>query len=540
MAVLVSPARRLGGRLRGYSTMALLGPFAGFTSWKSPDTIPQGQEGRPFMSPDLLNMLSWPFGSMTSFPGHANINTSAASGGAACTGITYEGEIAQTLVACFQDDLGDFNADGVYTSRLGTLTLTDSADNLADFAYLNNRTIVAFRNGDAPAVRTGGSGNFAALGGSPRASVRYAVTWDGRLWLFSDQNADWSARNDPTVWDLTDDTLNFLGVSGAGVVDRTVTTGARVAGDAIYVGKEGINAPVGHMFRIYKTGDARQYAFERIETGGIAPISQQAFLLLPNGDLAFLAKDGSIYILRGNVLMEIGRNIKRTLVEDYSKTRFRYASMGLLRERGLLGLSVSLAGSTTHGRTWWYDYINSIPSALSGTTDTEFWSPGDHAINAWGERISSGQLQLVTGGYDGFIERHLSGNSYAGSAFTKRWTLPWLLLGDYLQVYHVLQVIVVFQTTGGFNVTLNYRTNFGQEYTSSGTFAVGTGAFILDTSVLDTGSLGGLSDVGVAAVTLNTVARRLQLQFVNANVSEPYNIYAIYLVLKPRYRGVNV
>lgn len=492
------------------------------------------------MSPDLLNMMSWPFGSMTSFPGHANLNASAASGGAACTGLIYEGDIAQTLVGAFQDDLGDFDSAGVYTSRVGTLTLTDSADNLADFAFLNNRTIVTFREGNAPAVRTGGSGNFAALGGSPRASVRYTVSWDGRLWLFSDQNADWSARNDPTVWDLTDDTLNFLRITGAGVTDRTIVTGARLANDAIYVGKEGLNAPSGRMYRILRTGDEREYDFESIETGGIAPISQQAFIVLPNGDLAFLAKDGSVYALRGNVLMEIGRNIKRTIVSDYSKTRFQYASMGIMRERGYMGLTLSLTGGTQHGRTWWYDYVNSIPSAISGTTDTEYWYQGDHVINAWGERVSSGQPQLLTGGYDGFVERHISGDSYAGSAFTKRWTTPWLLLGDYYQVFHVLGVVVSFQTTGGFNVTLNYRTNFAQDFTSAGTFSVGTGTFILDTGVLGTDALGGLSDAGLAHVVLGTPARRIQLQFVNTASGEPYNIYAIYLLVKPAYRSVSV
>lgn len=277
-----------------------------------------------------------------------------------------------------------------------------------------------------------------------------------------------------------------------------------------------------------------------METGGIAPISQQASLVLPNGDFTFLVKDGSVAALRGNTLMEIGRNIKRSIVSDYSKTRLQYASMGLLRERGYLGLSMSLTGGTQHRRAWWYDYVNSIPSAISGTTDTEFWDPTDHAINAWGERISSGQTQLVTGGYDGFVERHLSGESYAGSAYTKRFTTPFLLLGDYLNVFHILGVVVMFRTTGDFSVTLNYRADFGASFAEAGTFSVGTGAFILDTSVLNTVTLGGLSDVGLAYATVNTVARRLQLQFVNEDIGEPYEIYAIYVVAKLVYRGVNV
>ena len=100
--------------------------------------------------------------------------------------------------------------------------------------------------------------------------------------------------------------------------------------------------------------------------------------------------------------------------------------------------------------------------------------------------------------------------------------------------------MVAFKTTGNFDVTLNYRTDFAASYTSAGTFNVGSGAFILDSSVLDTGTLGGVSDIALAYTTLNVAARRLQLQFVNTAINEPYTIYAVYLLAKPLYRGVNV
>ena len=532
----LSRGRGSSGWLAGYKAVHLTGPFLGFNSYQSPDTIPQGLgKSGVIQTPDSLNMYSYPLGSMTSFPGHVNINSPAANASKALTGFGYLGEISQRLLVAVQGKVG-YDDAGVWTELTGSPTITDDDDNFMDVDFLNNVAVLTFLKKDAPLKVATPYTATATLGGSPRSGVKGCCAWDGRMWLISDQNADYSARNDPETYDLTDDTLNFLTTTGAGVSDGSLITSWTVVGDAIYIGKGGINAVVEHLFRIYRTGNpALPYAFERVETGGIGPISNPATQAVGQ-DLVFLAKDGNVYLVRGNVFVPegIGRNIQRTLLADYSKSRFEFASMGVLRERGLLGLSLSLTGGTTHSRVWWYDYLNSRP----GTQEWEIWHNTDHVINAFGERVSSGQRQLVTGGYDGFYERHLSGDSYAGSAYTKRYTLPWLLLGDYFQVYHVLGVVVAFQTTGDLNVTLNYRTDFGQAYTSAGTFNVG-GGFILGSGILGTTALGG-KDVGLAYVTLNVAARRLQLQFTNNVISAPYNIYAAYLLVKPRYKSVGV
>ena len=524
-----------GKWLAGYDVLRLTGPFLGFNSYQSPDTIPQGRGKNGIVqSPDQLNTYSYPFGSITSFPGHANINSSAANSSKAITGITFLGEIAQTLFVAVQGKVGE-DVAGVWTDRTGAATITDDDDNLADFAYLNNLLVMTFRKKDAPLKWTG-TGDVATLGGSPRSGIKFCVSFDGRMWLISDQNADYSARNDPESYDLTDDTLNFLTTTGAGVSDGTVTTSATVIGDSIYIGKEGINAVVGHLFRIYRTGDpALPYAFERIETGGIGPVSQQATKAIGQ-DLIFLAKDANIYIVRGNTFLPngIGRNIQRTLLADYSRSRFEYASMGILRERGLLGLSLSIGSGTTNSRVWWYDYLNSVP----GRPELEIWHQTDMLVNAFGERISSGARQLVSGGYDGLYERQNSGDTYAGSAYTKRYTLPWLLLGDYFQVYHILGLIVVFEPLGSFNVTVNYRKDFDTSFTSAGTFNTAGGA-TLGSFILGTDVLGG-AEQGLDYLTLSVVARRLQLQFINTTGDQPFNIHAVYLLIKPIYRGVNI
>lgn len=517
--------------LENFQVLRFSGPFAGFNSYRSPDTIPNGTgKNSGMQSPDLLNMHSRPFGSMTSFPGHANINSSAVNSSKSITGLHYDAEVSQRLVVVSQGKVFEHIDASTQTDRTDTATITDDDDNLVDFAMLNSLTILAFNKEDTVLKWSGAGNNVATLGGSPRSGVRYCADWDRRMWLGSDQNGDYSLKDNPESYDTTDDTLSFTGTN-----DGSVLTGMRKSGDSLYFGKGGPNAQKEHVFRAFRTGNpAVPYQFERLNTGGVGPISQQAFLDLPNGDLIFLSKDGSVYIIRGNQIVEIGLNIQNTIRDDYNASRFQFASMGILRELGLVGLSLSLSGSNTNDRTWWYDYLNSKP----GNPDREYWYRGTHTINAWGERDASGQIQLVTGGYDGLFERQNSGDSYAGSAFTKRWKTPALLIGNVFQSYYIIGIVAVFKPTGNFNVTLNYFTDFSKSSTSAGTFSVVGGA-ALGKFVLGTDVLGG-KDQGVAYITLGAVARRIELEFLNTSANEPFNINSLYFLVRPLYQGVDV
>lgn len=521
--------------IAGYKPVRFSGPFGGFSSYHSVDVIPQVPNKRGITkSPSLLNTYAWPFGSITSFPGHANLNSVAGNSSKAITGITFLGEISQTLVIAIQNKIGK-DVAGTWTDITGAASITDDDDNLVSFGYLNGTLVLSFFKKDAPLKWTG-SGDVATLGGSPRSGIKFCLSFDGRMWLFSDQNADYSAINDPESYDLTDDTLNFLTTTGEGASDGSIMTSATVIGDSIYIGKGGPNAIVEHVFRIYRTGNpALPYRFERIETGGIGPISNAATVAVGQ-DLIFLAKDGNVYLVRGNLFVPegIGRSIQRTLLADYNKSRFEFASMGLLRERGMVGLSLSLSGNTTHNRTWWYDYLNSQP----GDESKEFWHHGDHAINAWGERISSGQRQLITGGYDGFYEQQLSGDTYAGSAYTKRWAGPWHLLGDPFQWYEVLGIAVVFEPVGNFNVTFEYAKDFGQSFTTVGTFNT-VGGDVLGSFILGTDTLGG-EEQGVAYLEIGDEVQRIKPRFTNSNGGEPFNISSYAFLVRPIRRGLDL
>lgn len=506
---------------RRYRFQPFIGNFGGLNTWQSPDNLFQGQGKDSFVeTPDEINFYSWPSGSMTKLFGHANLNTNAVGGGNAIQGLAYLAEISDRLAVVANGTFYEHIDAATQTDRTGGVTITAGADNLIDHALIAGRAIFTDRQRNAPWTWTGAGANIAALGGSP-PSGRYCASFKRRGWIFNTA-ADpeigyFSALDNAQSWDTTLDLLNF------DTADGSIITSATVLGESLYVGKEGPNANTGHLFRVYATGGDPPFAFEEVPTGGIGPVSQQATLAF-NGRLYFLGKD-NLYVLEGNQIIPIGNPIILTL-RDFNKSRFEFASAGLLRERNLIAWTFSLTGSTQHDRALLYDYGVSQP----GRRDV--WHPTTWAVNAMAERVSSGTHQLITGGYDGFYERQLSGDTFAGQAFNARRQTPWLNIGD-LQAEKKIKAIVVLLRNTGFNTSVRWRTDFSTSWSSAVTMS-GAGGAILGSFVLGTDVLGGQDSVERSA-NINRVARRIQFEFFNNTANQPITIFAfgvLYTVLR--------
>lgn len=498
------------------------GNFGGLNTWQSPDQLLQG-DGRDNFSetPDELNFYSWPSGSMTKLFGHANLNTTALESGSAIQGLAYLAEISSTLAIIVNGKFYEHVNASTQTDRTGSVTITDGQDNLVDVALIANLALFTDRQRDAPWKWTGSGANIAALGGSP-PSGRYCAAFKRRAWIFNTSaNPEYgyfSGLDDPESWDQTNDLLNF------DTKDGSVITSATVLGESLYVGKEGANANSGHLFRVFATGGDPPFQFEEVPTGGIGPVSQQATLAF-NGRLYFLGKD-NLYVLEGNQIIPIGNPIILTL-REFSKTRFEFSSAGILRERNLIAWSFSLTGATTHNRTFLYDYGVSSP----GKRDV--WHPCSWAVNAMTERVASGTFQLITGGYDGFYEQQLSGETFAGSGFSAYRQTPWLNLGDPFTLKKIKAIYVLLRNTGN-NVSVRYRTDFSTGWSTAVTISAAGGSR-LGSFVLGTDVLGG-SDAVEGSADVTVEARRIQLEFANNNSNQPITVFAFGVLYRPMRR----
>ncbi len=114
---------------------------------------------------------------------------------------------------------------------------------------------------------------------------------------FSDQNADFSARNNPESYDLTDDTINFLTTTGAGVSDGTKISSAYDLCNQIvdittppHSGAQGVDVAVdqdvlghGDPFRTLATASENSPQARRCSPSAPRPLSVSRYvrLLLP-------------------------------------------------------------------------------------------------------------------------------------------------------------------------------------------------------------------------------------------------------------------
>lgn len=499
------------------------GNHGGLNTYQSPDQIFQGGGADSYLeSPDLMNVYSWPQGSITSFPGHANINSSAiteTSVAKAITGMAYLGEIAAAMVLTagtkFYEDV-----TGTPTDRTGALTITDSQDNLTDHAIITNIAIFTNRSRNAPWKWTG-SGNGAALGGTPPVG-KYCAAFKRRAFIFNTsanpEYGYYSAIDNAESWDTTDDVINFE------TKDGSVVTSATEVGESLYVGKEGPSASAGHLYRVYATGGFPVFSLEEVPTGGVGPVSQQGTIATPLGDLVFPGKN-SFYMLRGNSFYDIGKPLRKYISDSVTASRLQFCSAGLIRSRGLVGFSITTTGSG-HNRVLWYDYLNSRPG------ERDIWYLTSHAINAFTERVSSGNIQPITAGYDGYYELQLSGNSYAGAAYDKYRVTSWHHCGDPYSVKLFGVLYLICDSSVANPITVQYRTDFNTGWSPAETVTPAPGSATLGSFVLGTDVLGG-KEADEKVVRIWKQARRIQFRFLNSTVSEPFNIFAYGLRYQP-------
>ena len=493
-----------------YRVARYIGNFGGLNTYQAPENLAQGHERSAMVeTPEELNFYSWPSGAMTKLFGSARLNTNALESGAAIHGLGYLGEIASKLFVVVNGKFYEHVSAGTQTDRTGSITITAGQNNLVDHALIANLAMFTDRQRDAP-WKWSGTGAIAALGGSP-PSGKYCVAFKRRAFIFNTsanpEDGYFSGLDDPESWDTTNDLLNFDTKDGA------VITMAKILGESMIVGKEGPDANMGHLFRVYDSVGDPPFLFEEIPSGGIGPVSQQA-AIVHNNRLYFLGKDNA-YVLIGNEVIPIGGPIVLTL-RDYIKSRFEFSWAGLLRERNLLAFTFTGQGST-NTRAQLYDYGVSIPNRR------DIWHPASWAMNAMAERVSGGQHQLITGGFTGFYEQQNSGDAFGGAAFSAYRLTPWLHLGDPETVKKIRAIVLRLKNTG-YNTTVEYRTDFGTAWSTTQALS-GAGGALFGTGVFGTDVFGG-SDTVQRVAEISREATWIQFRFSNSSANQPITIYA--------------
>lgn len=160
----------------------------------------------------FLENMYWKGRTLASRPGTERHNITHANNGSACTGLfdfTRSAGSASDFVGIFGDKIYK-DVASVWTDITGSVTITAGQNNVFTGAVFKNVLIVT--NGvDAP-IKWTGTGNAAALGGSPPTSPYVCAKW-GRLFMAptSDRGIiQYSAVNDHESWAAGDQLRIFV------------------------------------------------------------------------------------------------------------------------------------------------------------------------------------------------------------------------------------------------------------------------------------------------------------------------------------------
>lgn len=234
--------------------------------------------------------------------------------------------------------------------------LTGSDDDRLSFAFplLSGARVVTITNGIDAIMKNTGSGNFAALGGSPPKS-KFLLDYGGYLVLaFIIDGGDtfftrvqWCDTGDIESWapgagsaagsvELLEDSED---ISGMGRFGQYITVHKR---GSIYVG--------------YLTNTSAVFRFDRKATGA-GTVANASIATLPTGEQAFLAQDG-IRLFNGVTAPTIPSPIMDELREFMNPEHIQKACATLVKELDEYWVGVPIGSQTEPETVYKYNYLS--------------------------------------------------------------------------------------------------------------------------------------------------------------------------------------
>ena len=287
---------------------------------------------------------------------------------------------------------------GAFVDKTGAVTLTDNVNKLASFATFydsgaTNEIIIACKDGDAP-IKWTGTGNAAALGGTPPTNFKYPLVHKNKLWVVVGDFVYLSGLRDGESWDLTNDVLRFAG--GGGDI-----TGIKVFSDRVIVFQpDAISAvsgtdPLSNMYIetiVSGEGCASAYSIQEIESRRHGNI------------LAFLSTEGTVKGFNGSKNLLQLSDPAKPLYDQMNRSRHAYCSSANCRALNQYWLTMSLSSDTTHSQILIYDYFNDrfTNDETGKPLSSNLYHTGITANAMSIFSSSAGTEYLVTGDYSGF------------------------------------------------------------------------------------------------------------------------------------------
>ena len=491
--------------------------FSGMNIVDTPDVITKKGQ-----STYILNCYNYPEGGIAKLFGRSKHNSDLIGADDEITGI-YQLNIATPAFYCIAEDKLYKDNAGNWESIAG-VTISDDKNNLWSFSKFQDLMIGSSFGRNAPIEHNGGAGDAAAVANMP--SGRFNAVLALRLFSFNTvaqpKLGYWSATNDRTIWDTTNDFLNFQ----ASEADDEEISGVGEHLNTLIVGKEH------SVFRLYHTGTEPPFKYYKL-TGNSGILSHYSIQKIPACGiyperLFWIGRD-NFYQLVGDTITSIADDIKPFFSEgapfQINLGRLQYCTSGIIAEKNLYWCAFTSGSGSTNDYCFILDYKNMM------------WALCDFPCNCFGKRIISGREFLYSGNYGGIVCKHDPAiYNNLGAAYTASFYTSWLDFGDTQLEKQIKYAIALFDAVGDYDLTMQYRTNLGVD---TNTLEMVTGADLLGIDfILGTSELGGV-EVIERSSEINKRFKRIQILFQHSTLNEYFRLFAIGFLWK-QMRGYRI
>lgn len=330
-----------------------------------------------------------------------------------------EGGVAKAVTGIFQGVISSnvyqvitggtkvysMSSGGVLTDITDVLVLSDSPNYLFSFERFKNSSgndILVMANGVNPPIKWTGSGDAAALGGTPPANFKHLLVRKNRLYGSSGEFVYHSALLNGESWDA----LNWVNKFSTKGLYTNEVTGLVEYGDNIAIFKEdgiflfsGENFTDGYTQRVV-TGDGCMSGYSPVE------ILSRRY----GNIIIFVNRNNELKGFNGTKdLISISDPIDNTL-RGFVQSRSKYVSAVNYRSKNQYYSAFTSSG-TTHNKIIAYDYyLDAVDPAQDVPESTMLVHDGIKA-NCLAVMDVDGSEKLYSGTYDGWVLKHGSSDT---------------------------------------------------------------------------------------------------------------------------------
>lgn len=325
--------------------------------------------------------------------------------------------------------------------------LTGTDDDRVSYAFplLNAARIAVISNGIDPIMKNTGSGNFAALGGTP-PKAKFLLDFGSYLLLaYITDDGSGNTFFTRVQWSDTGNIEEYaLGDAGSVELleDSDDITGMGRWGQYVTVHKQGIAG--GSIYVGYLTNTSAVFRFDRKATGA-GTAANATILTLPTGEQAFLARDG-IRLFNGVTAPTIESPIMDELRDFMNPEQVQKSCAKIIKELDEYHVALPIGSQTEPETVYKYNYLSRqcykdrrpllvAMGEYRNTTESDWDSDSeawDTDTTRWDD-IADLSLNPITafGFSDGDVAKRDTSANDAGDAIDAFWVSKGFRSGDF-------------------------------------------------------------------------------------------------------------